>query len=388
MNIGVFGEFFAYLYRKRWLLAVNFLIACAAGVVYSFVILQQEYSASVTFLPPPGDNMSALSLVGLSVPSLSMGGASSDQVDVVFHSNATKRRIIDEFDLVKYFKLEKSKNKFVLAAKRMKKYVMLNATEKGGLGMTKTVSYDIICYHPSPDTAKLMAEFTFAVMDSTICEISIDKAQRQRIFTEKQIALQNKKMDSLQVVFQEFQNTNKAYDVPEQAKLSLKAYADLKAAALLNELKLASLRGEFSGATHEISELRRSQQVYEAKLREYESSENPNVIPSLDKSSKLFPEYAKMLRDVEVQNQLILFLTKELEQARLQEAKDVSPLIIVDPAFIPEYKSRPRRIAVILAVVFAESLFFLGFLTYIFYVRQMLANNGKFSAFVKSVKQD
>jgi uncharacterized protein involved in exopolysaccharide biosynthesis len=388
MNTSVFEAFCAYLYRKRWLLIVNLLFACVAGAVYSFVILKKEYSASVTFLPPPGDNTSALSLLGLSIPSLSLGGGSSDQVEVVFYSNATKRRIIDEFNLIKYFKLEKNKNKFALATKRMNKYVMLGMSEKGGLGMTKTVSYSITCYHPSPDTARLMADFTFAVMDSTICEISIDKAQRQRIFTEKQIALQNKKMDSLQVVFQEFQNTNKAYDVPEQAKLTLKAYADLKAAALLNELKLASLRGEFSGSTHEIAELRRNQRVYEAKLKEYETSEDPNVIPSLDKSSKLFPEYAKMLRDIEVQNQLFLFLTKELEQARLQEARDISPLIIVDPAFVPEYKSRPRRVVVILAVIFTECLFFLGFLTYFFYLKHVLAKSDKFNEFVKYVKQD
>jgi len=387
MNIGVFEAFCAYLYRKRWLLAVNFVIACVIGGVYSFVILKKEYSASVTFLPPIGDsNMSALSLMNLSMPSLSMGGASSEQVEVVFSSNATKRRIIDEFDMIKYFELEQSQNKFVLAAKLLKKYVMLSANDKGSFGITKTVSYTITCYHLSPDTAVLMADFTYALVDSAIREISIDKAQRNRIFTEKQIAVQNKKMDSLQVVFQEFQNANKAYDVPEQAKLSLQAYADLKAAALLNELRLASLRSEFSGSTHEISELKRSQRVYEAKLKEYETGENPNVIPSLDKSSKLYPDYAKMLRDIEVQNQLILFLTKELEQAKLQEAKDVSPLIIVDPSFTPEYKSRPKRAFVILVIVFAENLFFLGILTY-FFALKTASRNGRFNSLLNAIKQ-
>jgi len=386
MNIGVFEAFCAYLYRRRWLLVLNFLVACVAGLVYSSVILKKEYSAAVTFLPPAGDNASMLSMMNLSMPSLSLGGASSEQVEVVFHSNATKRRIIDEFDLVKYFKLEKSKNKFGLAAKRLKKYVMLSANDKGSFGITKTVSYTITCYHPSPDTAVLMADFTYALVDSAIREISIDKAQRNRLFTEKQITVQNKKMDSLQVIFQEFQNTNKAYDVPEQAKLSLKAYADLKAAALLNELRLASLRSEFSGSTHEISELKRSQRVYEAKLREYENSEDVNVIPSLDKSSKLYPEYTQMRRDIEVQNQLILFLTKELEQARLQEAKDVSPLINVDPSFVPEYKSRPKRLFVMLVIVFAESLFFVGILTYIFAFKTA-SKSGRFNSLLNAIKQ-
>jgi tyrosine-protein kinase Etk/Wzc len=389
MNTGIIDAFCAYLYKKRWLLIVNFLIACAAGWIYTFSMLKKEYSATVTFLPPAGESgMSALSLMNLSAATLSLGGgASAEQVEVVFQSNATKRRIIDEFNLIKYFELEKSKNPFVLAAKRLKKYVILESVEKGGLGMTKTVSYSITCYNPSPDTAKMMADFTFAIVDSVICEISIDKAQRNRMFVERQIAFQNEKMDSLQTVFQAFQNTHKAYDVPEQAKLSLQAYADLKAAALLNELKIASIRNEFTGQTHEMSELKRNQRVYDAKLKEYETGESPNVIPSLDRSSKLFPEYAKMLRDIEVQNQLILLLTKEFEQARLQEARDVSPLIIVDPPFVPEYKARPGRLLVLITVVFVENMLLLGILAYFFYFRHILAKSDRFGALIKAIKQ-
>jgi tyrosine-protein kinase Etk/Wzc len=389
MNIAIFDAFCAYLYKKRWLLIVNFLIACTAGWIYTFSLLKKEYSATVTFLPPAGESgVSALSLMNLSAAPLSLGGgASAEQVEVVFQSNATKRRIIDEFNLIKYFELEKSQNKFMTAAKRLKKYVMLESVEKGGLGMTKTVSYSITCYNPSPDTAKMMADFTFAIVDSVIREISIDKAQRNRMFVERQIAFQNEKMDSLQTVFQAFQNTHKAYDVPEQAKLSLQAYADLKAAALLNELKIASIRNEFTGQTHEMSELKKNQRVYDAKLKEYEAGESPNVIPSLDRSSKLFPEYAKMLRDIEVQNQLILLLTKEFEQARLQEARDVSPLIIVDPPFVPEYKARPGRMAVLMTVIFVENMLFLGILAYFFYFKHILAKSDRFSALIKAIKQ-
>jgi len=387
MGTNIFEAFFVYLYKRRWLIVVNFLIACVAGWAYAFVILKQEFSASVTFLPPAGESVSAMSLLNLSMPGLSAAGASSEQVEVVFYSNVIKRRIIDEFDLVKYFKLEKSKNKFVQTSQRLNKNVTLTANEKGGLGMSKTISYDIACYHTSPDTARLMADFTFAIMDSAVREISIDKAQRNRIFVERQIEVQNLKMDSLQAVFQEFQNTNKAYNVPEQAKLSLKAYADLKAVAVMNELRLSALRNEFSGSTHEIAELRRSQRVYDSKLREYETAESPDVIPSLDKSSKLYPEYAKMLRDIEVQNQLILFLTKELEQARLQEARDVSPLIIVDPPFVPEYKSRPKRLIVIAAVALAENLLFFGLLAYLF-AFGVASKSGRFESLRNSIRQD
>jgi uncharacterized protein involved in exopolysaccharide biosynthesis len=386
MGINIFEAFFVYLYRKRWLLAANFAIACAAGWVLAFVVMEKEYSATVTFLPPAGENLSAMSLLNMSMPSLSTGGASAEQVEVVFHSNSIKRRIIDEFDFITYFKLENSKNPFVLAVKRLRRYVILNANEKGGLGMSRTVSYSITTFHPSPDTARMMADFTFGLVDSSIREISIDRAQRNREFVEGQVATQNARMDSLQAVFQEFQHAHKAYNVPEQARLSLMAYADLRSAALMNELRLSTLRGQFSGNTHEIAELRRNQRVYEQKLKEFESSENPAVIPSLGLASQLMPEYAKMVRDIEVQNQLILFLTRELEQARLQEARDVSPLIIVDPAFVPEYKARPGRLLVILAVVLAEGMLVFGFFAFRFAFKTA-AQSGRFSALANAMKK-
>jgi capsule polysaccharide export protein KpsE/RkpR len=376
-----------YLYKKRWLLVINFLIACTAAAVYAFVIMDREYSATVTFLPPSGDNISAMSLLNLSMPSLSSGGASADQIEILFNSNAIKRRIVDEFNLIEFFKLEDSPNQFGLASRFMGKYVMMRTGEKGGMGMSRTISYAISCYHRSPDTAKLMADFTFAIIDSAVREISISRAQRNREFIEAQIVIQNEKMDSLQAVFQEFQHTNKAFNIPEQTRLTLKAYADLQAAAVMNELRLAALRREFTGQTHEIAELRRLQRVYQEKLGEYESGENPAVIPSLELSSRLFPEYAKMMRDIEVQNQLTLFLTKELEQARLQEARDVSPLIIVDPPFIPEYKARPKRLLIILVIVFAQNLLILGLLAHTFALKTA-HRSGKFDSFLKSIKQD
>lgn len=387
MGNNIFEAFFVYLYRKRWLLIANFIVMFAAACVYAFVILKKEYAASVTFLPPSSESVSPVSLLNFTMPSLSTGGGSSDQIEVIFNSNHTKRLIIDEFGFIEYFKLEESPNKFALASRRLKRYVSLRVAEKGGLGMSRAVSYTLSCYHHSPDTAKMMVDFTFAVIDSAVREISVDKARRNRQFIERQIELQSEKMDSLQTAFLEFQNVNKAYNMPEQARLSLKIYADLKATSLMNELRLSSLKSEFSGTTHEIAELRRNQRVIDAKLKEYETGNDPNVVPSLDLSTRLMPEYGLMARDIEVQNQLVLFLTRECEQARLQESKDISPLIVVDPSFVPEYKIRPARLTIVLKIVLAANLLFLGALTHLFALSHA-KRSGKLDSLLKSIKQD
>ena len=64
-------------------------------------------------------------------------------------------------------------------------------------------------------------------------------------------------------------------------------------------------------------------------------------------------EYLRRLRDVKYHEALYDFLSKQLEAARMDEAKDAILVQVVDKAVIPERKSGPRRalIVVVTAVV-------------------------------------
>ena len=101
-----------------------------------------------------------------------------------------------------------------------------------------------------------MADFTFGLLDSAVRSISIDRARRNRMFIEDQLNLNKLKLDSLQSVLYNFQIENKAYDISEQIKLSLKNYAEIKSAALFNELKLKALQKGFSQSTPAIMDLK------------------------------------------------------------------------------------------------------------------------------------
>jgi capsule polysaccharide export protein KpsE/RkpR len=162
---------------------------------------------------------------------------------------------------------------------------------------------------------------------------------------------------------QRFQIQYKAYNIPEQMKMTIKAYADVKAAMLGNEIKIKTIRNEFNSETPEIVSLQKSNLALREKLVQIETSENPEVMPSLEASTKLVPQYANLLQDIEVQNQLILFITRELEQAKIKEAKNVSGLLVSDPPFVPEYKARPKRMSIMAALICIYMLFVSCFIT-------------------------
>lgn len=362
-------EILRYLFKQRLILVVGFVLSVVCGVIVTFLLIKKEYSSQVTFLPPSSESSLPASLSGYGVGALlgtNLGSSNSEQLEIVFNSKDYKKKIIDKFNLYTSFKLEKSQNKLELAIKALDEYLYLTPIEKGSMGFDKTIGYSVKSYSTSPDTAYYIAKYAYDILDSTIKAISIDKARRNRIFIDDQLLVNKQKLDSLQKKFNEFQAKNKAYNIPEQISLSLNAYSQIKASSLVNEMKLKTLESSFSSSVLEIEELRKKQQVFRKQLEMFEKKDNADIFMGFDQSSKLMPEYTNMMRDLEIQNQVILLLSREYEQAKLQEARDISSLIVIDPPIIPEYKARPKRVIVLMAITMVEFSLLLFILLNIF----------------------
>jgi uncharacterized protein involved in exopolysaccharide biosynthesis len=54
-------------------------------------------------------------------------------------------------------------------------------------------------------------------------------------------------------------------------------------------------------------------------------------------------DYARLMRDLKVREQVYAFLRTEYEQAKIQEERDTPSITVVDPAEKPLQRARPRR---------------------------------------------
>ena len=59
-------------------------------------------------------------------------------------------------------------------------------------------------------------------------------------------------------------------------------------------------------------------------------------------------EYARLMRGFKIQENMVELLTKQLEMARLSEAKDVSPLQVLQKARVPDKRIKPHRAYIII----------------------------------------
>ena len=82
-------------------------------------------------------------------------------------------------------------------------------------------------------------------------------------------------------------------------------------------------------------------------------------------SPELLIELANLKRDVEIKTQLYMTLQNEFEYARLEEAKDVSGIVVLDNAFYPvEIYSPKIRMVLILSIFLGAILSVPGYLLY------------------------
>ena len=68
------------------------------------------------------------------------------------------------------------------------------------------------------------------------------------------------------------------------------------------------------------------------------------LYPPLRQLPRLAVPYANLYRQVQVQETLFELLTQQYELARIQEAKDVPVVSVIDSPGIPEKKSFPPRL--------------------------------------------
>lgn len=375
--------YFLVFIRRRKAIVINFVLIFIVAVLYAFVITKKEFKAEIVFLPPTSEgSLEGISLGGLMLPSMSSSEILPEQIVTIFSSKALKRKIIDKFELYKHYRLQKNINKFEFALKALNKDILLEAEEKGSMTFSKTVSFELKAFHSSPDTVFQMANYSFELLDSAVRAISTDRAHRNRVFIENQLEKNKVILDTVNNKMQDFQIRYKAYNITEQAKMTIAAYAQLKSAMQLNEIQMQAIKREFSGETPELNALRKTNEAYQSKLSQLETRDTPDALPSLQGATKLVPQYTNLLRDIEVQNQVILLLTRELEQAKIKEDKNVSSLFIVDPAYVPAYKFRPKRM-VILAIWISTYMIFILLYILIMEVYRIQLKDGKIMRSIK-----
>ncbi len=369
-------ELVRVIVRRKRTIIILCAFAALLSVAYS-LILPNIYTATAKILPPQkesGGGLSALlsqagGLAGLAGGMGGLGG-SSDLYIGILKSRSVADAVIKRLDLLKEYKAktpDEARNALASAVK----------VQAGKDGII-SVSSD----NKDPKKAALLVNTLVEELGRRSVQLNLSKAGNERVFLEKRLELVKGDLKKAEEDLRRFSEQNKAIKVDAQATASIQGIAQLKAEIVSKEVQLESLRSFQTDESPEIRALRAGIARLKGQLGTMAGSgRSSDAILSMGSVPNLGLEYARLLREVKIQETIFEQLTKQYEVAKLNEAKDSSSLQVLDEAVAPTKKSKPKRsLIVILSTV---SAFFVGI--FLVFIQEYF---GKMSSEDRAIWQD
>lgn len=350
-----------YLYvvvKWRKLIVTNFLVVSIISVIIS-LLLPKWYRATAVIMPPQNDfsNLGLSTLVsklpfsGLGIP---LGSSEVQSFMAILKSRTIMEIVINRFDLTHVYK----KKDIERTLKAFANNVDVTLGDEGQIILS--------VLDKSPERAAEMASTFLTSLDSIYTHLNVQKARNDRIFIEKRYNENKRDLRTAENNLKAFQEKYGVIDVPEQTRAAISNAAELQSQIYVSEIQLGLKQKHLAPGHVELQREREKLTELRKKLSELrfgnlqsdkDGSDSEDLFIPFNQIPKLGLEYVRLLRDVEVQTKIFELLTQLYEQAKIEEAKDVPNIQVLDYPAVPLYKAKPKR-AVIVIVAGLLSLIF------------------------------
>jgi capsule polysaccharide export protein KpsE/RkpR len=206
-----------------------------------------------------------------------------------------------------------------------------------------------------------MAQAYVEELDRLLSEVSTSSARRERIFIEQRLGAVKTELETAERQFSTFASKNSALDIKEQSKAEVEAAAVLQGQLIAAQSELQGLQQVYTSNNVRVRSLRARVDELQRQLERISGTdaslasdgEDPasrDLYPSIRKLPLLGVEWADLYRKTKIQETVYQLLNQQYELTRIQEAKEIPTIRVIDPANLPEKKSWPPRLLIVLAV--------------------------------------
>lgn len=346
--------------NRRWLSRVG-LYALLASTAAALLI-PAKYESTARLMPPDNQSGAGLAMAaaamstagGTLASSSGLGGiasdllglkSTSDQFVGVLKSRTVEDKLIQEFDLKKLYwdrRMEDARKDLAshtdISVDRKSQIIAITVTDK------------------SAQRAAAMAQAYVEELNRLVAELSTSAARRERIFLEERLKGVNQDLEAAEKDFSQFASKNTAIDVKEQGKAMVEAAAMLQGQLIAAQSQYEGLRQIYTDNNARVVALKARIDELQHQLEKLggkgESSTDASqggdsMYPSIRKLPLLGVMYADLYRRTKIQEIVLETLTKQYEMAKVQEAKEIPTVKVLDAAIAPDKKSFPPRILII-----------------------------------------
>ncbi|HEX4037355.1 MAG TPA: lipopolysaccharide biosynthesis protein [Acidobacteriaceae bacterium] len=343
------------LWKHRRMLAritgAAFLVSL--GLAFS---IPKQYKSVTSIMPPDQQSAGATMLAALAsrssgtglLGSLATGLLGSHSSGALFmdllRSGTVSNHLIDRFSLQHVYR----KRYRIDTARRLAHLTTITEDKKSGV---ITIAVEDTCRVRARDLAQAYLD----ELNQLVTRTNTSAAHRERLFIEQRLNAVQTSLEQAELELSRFSSRSSAIDIREQTRAMVDAGARVQGELLVEQSGLQSLRQIYGDDNVRVRESEARIATLQGQLTKMTGSSTPpkddgapensgELYPPLRQLPRLAVPYTDLYRRVRTQEAVFELLTQQFEVARIDEARDVPAINVIDPPGIPEKKSSPPRL--------------------------------------------
>jgi capsule polysaccharide export protein KpsE/RkpR len=336
-----------------WLGEAKRLIAIVTGAAFVFsvlaaVLLPPSYTARATLLPPGSQQQSGSAAALAALGSLGgfAGGLSAKTPDELYvallKSDSVVRALDARFSLKERYKIPY----FEALRKAFPNFVRVTADKRSGVITVEVVDKD-------PAFAAELANAHVIEITNILGRLALSEAQKRRAFFEQRVKETKDSLVKAEADLQNVQERSGVIVLEKQAEALIAGAAQIRSTIFEREVRLKLARISATDQNPEVVQILSELRALRAELARMESARGGGSSSAIDLPVGRLPQaaldYVRARREMKIQETLLEAMVRQLEAARMDEAKEGPLLQEVDRAMPPDYKSKPPRALLVAA---------------------------------------
>ena len=348
-----FVDFLIAVLKRKRLIGVVVCLAVLGSGVYMF-LQPNMFTATARVLPPKGAATPVSGILSQAGGDL-LSGLLSTQVPTdiyvgILQSRSVADRLIDQFGLQHHYgekTLERTRTRLD------ERTAVKNATKD----QIVTISVE----DEDPELASNMANAYVQELDRINRIVNVDSGQLKRVFLEERLGKVREDLARAEQALKDFCERHGIVAVDEQAKAAVEGAAKIKGEIIAAETQLQVLKrfqteksNEVVSLRSRIAEMNRQLAMLEKGVEtgtgaaKGQGSDSKSIFRiGFAEMPDLGMQLGRLQRETKVQEELFKLITAQYEMAKIEEAKDIKTVQVLDWAVPPDRKSGPMRSTVI-----------------------------------------
>jgi len=261
----------------------------------------------------------------------------------VIQSQTVQDRLIQQFNLMHVYHDWKIED----ARRDLAGHTDVSEDRKSGIILIGVTDHD-------PKRAAAMAQSYVDELDRLVAQVSTSAARRERIFLEDRLKAVKGDLDDSAKKFSDFASKNSAIDIPAQGRAMVEAAARLQGELIAVQSELEGLKQMYTDDNVRVRSARARMNELQKKLNEIGDAgteggakSDHSLYPSIRRLPILGVTYADLYRRTKIEETVYELLTEQYELAKVQEAKEIPSVKLLDAAIVPTKKTFPPHTVII-----------------------------------------